>query len=635
MRLQRTLGVLGPIGLLVAAIALLVVVERDGPQATQIGGWEAPFGITIVADLLSAIMIVLAGIVGTAAGFHAFATVDARRTAFGYYILTNLLLAGVAGAFLTGDLFNLYVWFEVTLIASFVLLALGGERPQLEGAVKYVALNLVGSTFFLAATGLTYGLTGTLNFADLAVRLPDAEPGLVTAISMLLLVAFGIKAATFPLFFWLPASYHTPPADVTVLFSGLLTKLGVYALLRTFTLLFVEESDVIDTVLLVIAAFTMVTGVLGALAQVEFRRVLSFHIVSQIGYMLLGLGLFTPLAIAGAIYFLAHNIFAKTALFIVAAAIERSEGTSRLARPRWVVPGSAVARRRVRWCRALARRVPAARRLRRQTHAGARRHRGGGVPAGRGLADCRCRHDPLDEQALERGVLEGGATRTRRGHSGRRWRPLARPRAARSGLRARRVWRRARAGRRAGARSLAACGRAAPRSDGLHRGSRRNDHMSGLLWNLLLAGAWTAITGELTAVNLLLGVVIGAVILAATRRAIGVPHYPTKIRQVLTLSLFFVWELLLANFRVARDVLGIRTHIQPAVVALPLEPASDAEITLLAALITLTPGSTSIDVSPDRRTMYVHIVNLEGSNTEDAIREMKEGFERRLLEVTR
>lgn len=332
VRLQRTLGVLGPIALLVAAIALLVTVERDGPQATQIGGWDAPFGITIVADLLSAIMVVLAGIVGTAAAFHAFATVDVRRTAFGYYILTNLLLAGVAGAFLTGDLFNLYVWFEVTLIASFVLLALGGERPQLEGAVKYVVLNLVGSTFFLAAAGLTYGLTGTLNFADLAVRLPDAEPGLVTAISMLLLVAFGIKAATFPLFFWLPASYHTPPADVTVLFSGLLTKLGVYALLRTFTLLFIDDSNLVDSVLLTIAALTMVTGVLGALAQVEFRRVLSFHIVSQIGYMLLGLGLFTPLALAGAIFFLAHNIFAKTALFIVAAAIERSEGTSRLAR---------------------------------------------------------------------------------------------------------------------------------------------------------------------------------------------------------------------------------------------------------------------------------------------------------------
>ena len=332
VRLQRAFGLLGAAGLLVAGVALLVAVERDGPQATQVGGWAAPYGITLVADLLAAIMVTLAGIVGTAAAVYSLASVEVRRVAFGYYVLTNLLLAGVAGAFLTGDLFNLYVWFEVTLIASFVLLALGGERPQLEGAIKYVALNLVASTFFLAAAGLTYGLTGTLNMADLAQRLPEAEPtGLVTAIAMLLLVAFGIKAAAFPLFFWLPASYHTPPADVAVLFSGLLTKVGVYALLRSFTLLFAGDDDFTQPLLLGIAALTMVTGVLGALAQVEFRRVLSFHIVSQIGYMLLGLGLLTPLALAGAIFFLAHNIFAKTALFIVGGAIERTEGTARLA----------------------------------------------------------------------------------------------------------------------------------------------------------------------------------------------------------------------------------------------------------------------------------------------------------------
>ena len=340
VRLQRALGLLGAVGLLLAGLALFIAIERDGPQATQLGGWRAPFGITIVADLLSAIMVVLAGIVGTAAAIHSLGSVDVRRTAFGYYILSNLLLAGVAGAFLTGDLFNLYVWFEVTLIASFVLLALGGERPQLEGAIKYVTLNLVGSSFFLAAAGLAYGLTGTLNFADLALRLPEAQPGaVVTAIAMLLLVAFGIKAAAFPLFFWLPASYHTPPAEVTVLFSGLLTKLGVYALLRTFTLLFVDDTDFTHTLILVIAALTMVTGVLGALAQVDFRRVLSFHIVSQIGYMLLGLGLLTPLALAGAIFFLAHNIFAKSALFIVGAVIERTEGSSRLSRIGGLYPG--------------------------------------------------------------------------------------------------------------------------------------------------------------------------------------------------------------------------------------------------------------------------------------------------------
>jgi len=333
VRLQRFLGIVGAGGLLVAGIALLVAVERSGPQATQFGGWEAPFGITFVADLLSAIMVVLAGIVGTASILSSLARVDVRRTAFGYYALTNLLLASVAGAFLTGDLFNLYVWFEVMLITSFVLLALGGERPQLEGAVKYVVLNLIASTMFLAAAGLTYGLTGTLNFADLAQRLPEVEPaGLVTAIAMLLLVAFGVKAGAFPLFFWLPASYHTPPADVAVLFSGLLTKVGVYALLRTFTLLFDNDPGLIQPLFLWISSTTMVVGVLGALAQQEFRRVLSFHIVSQVGYMLLGLGLLTPLALAGAIFYIAHHMITKTALFLVAGAVEHIRGHGSLAR---------------------------------------------------------------------------------------------------------------------------------------------------------------------------------------------------------------------------------------------------------------------------------------------------------------
>ena len=332
VRAQEAAGLAGPVGLLASGVALLVVVDSDGVQATQVGDWPAPFGITLVADRFSAIMVVLAGIVGTAAAVFSVASVDRTRTVFGYYTLTNVLLAGVAGAFLTGDLFNLYVWFEVLLIASFVLLALGGSRAQTAGAIKYVALNLVGSLLFLAGTGLVYALTGTLNMADLAGRLAATEnEGLVTAIAMLFLVAFGIKAAAFPLFMWLPASYHTPPGDVTALFAGLLTKVGVYALIRTFTLLFVQEPSITHEIILALAAFTMVSGVLGAIAQVEFRRILSFHIVSQIGYALFGLGVLTPLALGAAIFFLIHNVLAKTALLFVSGAVELVEGSPRLA----------------------------------------------------------------------------------------------------------------------------------------------------------------------------------------------------------------------------------------------------------------------------------------------------------------
>jgi multicomponent Na+:H+ antiporter subunit D len=324
---QRVLGVAGAAGLLAAGVALFVAVYREGILAAQMGDWPAPFGITLVADLFSAMMVVVAGIIGLGVAIYSVASIDARREAYGYYSLLHLLLMGVCGAFLTGDIFNLYVWFEVMLIASFVLLALGGERAQTEGAIKYVTLNLISSAFFLAAVGIIYGLAGTLNMADLSVRLGDVSPGIVTTVAMLLMVAFGIKAAAFPLFFWLPASYHTPPVAVSAVFAGLLTKVGVYALIRVFTLLFVQDVDYTHNLILIAAGLTMVTGVLGAVAQNEFRRLLAFHIVSQIGYMLMGLGLYTTLGLAGAMYYVIHNIFAKTNLFLVAGVVRFMRGT--------------------------------------------------------------------------------------------------------------------------------------------------------------------------------------------------------------------------------------------------------------------------------------------------------------------
>jgi multicomponent Na+:H+ antiporter subunit D len=330
-RTQRAMGIAGPAGVLVAAIAILVIVDRDGVQAVQLGAWPAPFGISIVADLLSGIMLVTASFVALACLIYAADNVESTRVNHGYFTLTNVLMAGVSGAFLTGDLFNLYVWFEVMLIASFVLLALGGRREQIEGAVKYVTLNLIASAIFLSGAGLTYGVAGTLNMADLAVRLPEIEnTAIVTAIATLFMVSFGIKAAAFPIYGWLPASYHTPPTDISALFSGLLTKVGVYALIRAFTLLFTHDTDTTHTVLMIVAGFTMVSGVLGAVAQTEMRRLLSFHIVSQIGYMLMGLAIFTPLAVGAAIFFVVHNMVTKTALFLVAGTVHRIEGTGML-----------------------------------------------------------------------------------------------------------------------------------------------------------------------------------------------------------------------------------------------------------------------------------------------------------------
>jgi multicomponent Na+:H+ antiporter subunit D len=240
----------------------------------------------------------------------------------------NFMMLGVCGSFLTGDIFNLFVWFEVMLISSFSLIALGGERRQLEGGLKYVILNLFASALFLSAVAILYGLTGTLNMADIADRLNEADnPALVTTTALILMVSFGLKAGVFPLFFWLPSSYHTPPVSVSAIFAGLLTKVGVYALMRVFTLIFIHDIALTHTLLLVVSVATMLFGVLGAVAAYNFRRLLSFHIISQIGYMIFGLALMSPLALGGAIFYLVHHIIVKTNLFFISGIVEKRCGT--------------------------------------------------------------------------------------------------------------------------------------------------------------------------------------------------------------------------------------------------------------------------------------------------------------------
>ncbi len=274
---------------------LLYHVHHNGILATQIGNWPAPFGITLVADHLSAVLVMITAIVNLAVTSYSKVDIDAALIGRGYYPLLQMLVCGICGAFLTGDIFNLYVWFEVMLMASFGLLVLGQSKPQLDGGVKYVVINLLATLLFLTAIGLLYGLTGTLNLADLHAKVPQiANRGLLEAVAILFLAAFGIKAALFPLFFWLPAAYHTPPVAVSAIFSGLLTKVGVYALIRVFTLVFTFDMSYFYSLLLVMAALTMITGVLGAAAQNEFRRILSFHIISQVGYMAHGTGPSNP-----------------------------------------------------------------------------------------------------------------------------------------------------------------------------------------------------------------------------------------------------------------------------------------------------------------------------------------------------
>ena len=329
--LRRRLFVAGTFLNMLACVGLLAESQAQDILITQVGGHPAPYGISLVVDPLSALMLVVTGVITFAVALYAVVTIDANRERFAFYPLVGFLLLGINFAFLTGDLFTLYVAFEVMLMASFVLMTLGGERKQIEGGLKYVTLNLISSAIFLTAAGLTYAVAGTLNMAHLAERLAGLDsPGITTVLAGLFLLVFGLKAAIFPLFFWLPASYHTPPVALTALFGGLLTKVGIYAMWRVVVMIFPQDVLYLQPLLLIIAGLTMVTGVLGAIAQTDFRRLLSFHIISQIGYLLMGLALFTVESLTASVFFMVHVILAKTALFLVSGIAREVEGSYEL-----------------------------------------------------------------------------------------------------------------------------------------------------------------------------------------------------------------------------------------------------------------------------------------------------------------
>ncbi len=327
-RAQRVVSTIATGLLAVTGCLLVAAVKASGPILLDVGGWSAPVGIRLQADMLSALMIAITGIIGFCGAIHGIGEVPARDERRGYQPLYQFLLFGVCGSFITNDLFNLYVWFEVMLLSSFALLALGGGKSQIEGAVKYVVLNIVASLIFLIGAGVLYATLGTLNFGDIATRISQglgSQAGIRLS-AVLLMLAFAVKAGMFPLYAWLPSSYHTPRHTVSAVFAGLLTKVGVYALIRTFASAFVAEQDFILPILWWASLLTMVVGVLGAASQFHTRRILSFHIISQIGYMTLGLALGTAGAISATIFYIIHHIIVKSNLFFVASVIDRIGG---------------------------------------------------------------------------------------------------------------------------------------------------------------------------------------------------------------------------------------------------------------------------------------------------------------------
>ena len=333
IRIQRIFSGFSAVLALGNAVYLLYTVSTNGTIVFWGGNWAPPFGIIMVVDLFSAIFVFFTSIVSLAVIFYSFRLIDENRERHFYYFLVQMVLVGVNGAFVTGDIFNLFVFFELFLIASYVLMVIGSTKAQLRETYKYVLLNFLVSIFFLVGLALLYGVAGTLNMADIAYKLPTAEnQGIVSLIAVIFIIVFGSKAAIFPLFYWLPQSYVSPPPAVSALFGGLLTKVGIYCLIRVFTLIFTGDTAFTNSLLFVLGVSTMILGGLGAIAQYNFKRILSYHIVSQVGYMIMGLAIDNVIALMAAIYFAVHNIIVKSSLFLFAGVTEEITGTNDLRR---------------------------------------------------------------------------------------------------------------------------------------------------------------------------------------------------------------------------------------------------------------------------------------------------------------
>lgn len=311
-------------------IHLLARIQEQGILRLDFGGWEPPFGILFVADSFAMLLATTASFVAAVCLLFAFSSVDRRLEQLYLYPFVLFLVAGVNGSFLTGDLFNLFVCFEVLLIASYVLLYIAGGKRQLVASIKYIALNIVSSWFFLIAIGFLYGSAGTLNLAHLSERIAETgQTPLFTAVSFIFLIVFSLKAGLL-LYFWLPASYSAPPPAIAALFGALLTKVGVYALFRFFTLLFYHEPQVTHQLIGILAVLTMVGGSLGAIAYTDIRKVISYNVIIAIGFLLTGLAVFSETALQGAIYYLIHDMVAKALLFMIGGLMVITAGTARM-----------------------------------------------------------------------------------------------------------------------------------------------------------------------------------------------------------------------------------------------------------------------------------------------------------------
>src|SRR5690625_50957 len=330
INLQRwvTFGVMAVISGI--SIYLLQKVQSEGVLRLDFGGWEPPFGILFVGDSFSVLLVLTASIVTAISLLYGFYSLDAEREKMYFYPLVNFLVAGVIGSFLTGDLFNLFVFFEVMLLSSYALVSLGGSKMQLKSGIIYVTINVVSSWMFLIAIAYLYGTVGTLNLAHISQRIAESgQTPILTVISILFLVVFSLKAGLL-LYHWLPGSYSAPPAVIGALFGALLTKVGIYALFRMFTLVFYHDPGITHTLIGIMAGLTLILGSIGAIAYNDIRKVITYNVVIAVGFILVGLAVFTPAAVEGSIFYLVHDMIIKALLFLIGGTMIYVTGTARI-----------------------------------------------------------------------------------------------------------------------------------------------------------------------------------------------------------------------------------------------------------------------------------------------------------------
>ncbi|TDL76783.1 Na+/H+ antiporter subunit D [Rhodococcus qingshengii] len=330
---QRVVATISSIGTIIAAWLIVQKVRIDGIQSLNVSSWDAPFGITLVSDMFSALLVLTTSIISFVCLIYSFKSIGEEREKYYFYAVFNFLLVGVNGAFTTGDIFNLFVFFEVMLMSSYVLLVLGGTKIQLRESIKYLLVNVISSALFVIAVAYLYSVVGTLNMAHISARINEISvngmPGILTVIAVLFLIVFGLKGAIFPLYFWMPGSYYAPPAPVLALFGALLTKVGVYSITRTYTLFFYHDMDTFG-LLSILAILSIVFGVIGAIAYWDIKHIIIYNIIVAVGVILYGISVLNTASITGAVYYLMHDMLIKAALFLLVGVVISITGTSNL-----------------------------------------------------------------------------------------------------------------------------------------------------------------------------------------------------------------------------------------------------------------------------------------------------------------